>query len=63
MELENFWNDLFEELPTYNDKLHAMRSPPQLKNINVNKTIGQIFNHLQNCPITINYVTTPKSIL
>jgi hypothetical protein len=25
--------------------------------------IGHIFNHLQNCPITINYVTNPKSIL
>jgi hypothetical protein len=64
IDLENFWNDLFEkELPKYNAKLHAMHSRPLLETINVNKAISHISNPFPNCLIFVNCVVDPKFIL
>jgi len=64
IDLENFWNDLFEkELLKYNDKLHDMHSRPLLETINVKKAIGHISNHFPNCLIFVNCIVDPKFIM
>jgi hypothetical protein len=64
IDLENFWNDLFEkELLEYNDKLYAVHSRPLLETINVNKAIGHISNHFPNCFIFVNCVVDPKFVM
>jgi hypothetical protein len=32
-------------------------------NYNLNTTFGHVFHHLQNYPITIDYVVDPKNVL
>jgi hypothetical protein len=60
---DSFWNNMFEkELPKYKGWLDTLFPCHPLETINVNIAFGHVFNHLQNCPISITYVVDLKSL-
>ncbi len=62
---DNFWNQMFnKKLPKYKDRLDVifpLCSPLEI--INTNIISRHVFNHLQNYPITTNYIVDPKCVI
>jgi hypothetical protein len=56
-----FWHNLFDmEFPKHKQWFESIHYQQPLENVNT--TLRHVFNHLQNCPITINYVVDSNSI-